>query len=146
MAIVPVCIQVPGDLPSLQVIRTMFLRQDLHLCIICIVACPTSLQGPVRVEVYKLTPWVPQVILADIIQWVEGKLHLIHWTSTKVLHFNLGISQLHNLNSIFETSPLFTFGLHGYLPSHNANIGQSGSIQVISMSSQVRLTGVTKCA
>ena len=54
MAIVPVCIQVPGDLPSLQVIRTMFLRQDLHLCIICIVACPTSLQGPVRVEVYKL--------------------------------------------------------------------------------------------
>lgn len=58
------------------------------------------------------------------------------------LNINLGAAvqsghqtSTNDLNPIFETSPLSTFGLHGYLPSHNANIGKSGSMHGISMCS-----------
>ena len=44
-------------------------------------------------------------------------------------------SSTNSLNGTFETGPPSTFDLHGYLPSHNANIGQSGSMYGISTSS-----------
>lgn len=48
--------QVPGDLAFLQAITTLPLRQDLHLCIVRVVAYLAILEESVRVEAYRQTP------------------------------------------------------------------------------------------